>query len=137
MSWICKKCNRPFKHINQWHSCVKVDADTIFANQNPNVKKCYDKLLKEVQKFGKDVKITAALKTVFAKAPSTFIAMKPRKDHLVIEFLLDDERNEFPIEKTFRVSKNRVAHFLRVQNPSEIDRQLLGWMRDAYELIRK
>jgi len=137
MTWTCPKCKRPFKHKNQSHSCVTVDVSSVFKNKETNIKKCYDKLEKEVKQFGEDVKISCALKAVFAKAPSTFLAMKPKKDHLAIEFLLGEEINEFPVEKTFRVSKNRVAHFVRVQTPSEIDKQLLGWIKSAYLLVRK
>lgn len=137
MPWTCPKCKRPFKHRNQSHSCVRVNVGSILKNKNPDVVKCYEKLADSVCKLGADVKITCALKAVFAKAPSTFLAMKPKTDHLAVEFFLADEINEFPVEKTFRVSKNRVAHFVRVQFPAEVDGQLLGWIKRAYELMRK
>lgn len=137
MSWICPECQRPFKHENQWHSCVKVDPGLLFENKDPLVKKIYGCIYYELKKFGKDIRITAAKNAVFAKAPSTFAAFKPKKKALSIEFLLREEVNEFPIEKTLRISKNRVAHSLHIESPEEVDRQLLNWLRQAYETVKE
>lgn len=137
MPWICPECDRPFKHENQSHSCVKINPDSLFENKSPVVKKIYGCILYEVKKFGKEIQITAARNAIFAKAPSTFAAFKPKKNSLSIEFLLREEVNEFPVEKTFRISKNRVAHFVRVEKVEEVDRQLLNWLRQAYETVIK
>lgn len=135
--WTCPKCDRPFKHKNQWHSCVKVNPDILFERQNPVIIKIYQRILNEVTRFGNDIAITASKYAVFAKAPGTFLALKPKKDFLAIEFLLSEEVNEFPIEKTFRISKNRVAHFLRLDDPVQIDTQLLNWLKAAYHTVSR
>ncbi len=137
MPWFCPKCERPFKNRNQYHSCVNVDIESLFKNKNPVVKKIYNRIALTAKKCGKDVLETASLNAIFMKAPATFLAIKPLKNSAGLEFLLDEEIMEFPISKTLRVSKNRVAHFVQVEHLKEVDSQLLDWIKKAYQTIKK
>src|SRR5437762_13125184 len=94
--WVCPNCRRPFKNNNQWHSCVQVKDEAVFQNKNPKLKKIYDKLKQEVLKFG-EVSISPDKSAIFFKVRSTFLAVKPRKDSLAIEFVLNQAVNEFPV----------------------------------------
>ena len=136
MSWTCPECKRIFKHKNQWHSCVKVNIDVHFTDKSTKVKKIYDKLMGKVTKFGK-IYVSPAKGSIMIKGKSTFLALKPRKDWLDIEFLSDREVNEYPIHKIFRVSKRRVAHSVRLEAPKEITMKLLRWIKQSYDLVNK
>ena len=61
--------------------------------------------------------------------------MKPRKDHVEIEFQLGREIREFPVYRSLRVSRNRVVHLAVIEDPRDVDRELLDWLRESYELI--
>ncbi|MEW6470428.1 MAG: DUF5655 domain-containing protein [Bacteroidota bacterium] len=134
--WICPKCKRPFKSRNQWHSCVRVDPDSIF-DRFPLAEGLYKKLVKKIRGFGPDVMISAAKSCVFAKAPGTFIAFKPKKDHLLLEFFLSKAVEEFPVEKTFRYSRTKVVHWVRIDGKEQINAQLLRWLRESYRISRQ
>lgn len=134
--WTCPKCKRPFKTKNQWHSCVRVKPAQIFEKY-PLAAKLYDVLEKKVMAFGSDVMISAARSCVFAKANGTFIAFKPKKDCLVLEFFLPDVVEEFPIEKHFRYSKTKVVHYLRIDGKEQINKQLMKWLKTSYSIIKK
>ena len=41
-----------------------------------------------------------------------------------LEIVLSEEVNEFPVYKTVRVSKNKYAHFIKVEDPEEVDQNL-------------
>jgi hypothetical protein len=135
-SWTCPYCNRPFKHKNQAHSCVVIDAETHIENKSPNVKKIYDKLWKEVKKFG-NVRVSPTKSTIMFVSKSTFVAVKPKKDWIDIEFLLDREVNEYPIHKTFRANKSRVAHFVRLESPNDVSARLVRWLKASYDITSK
>ncbi|PCJ89783.1 MAG: hypothetical protein COA57_01100 [Flavobacteriales bacterium] len=77
----------------------------------------------------------AVKSAVLLRRGSTFLALKPKKQWLDIEFMLKDKMDEFPVYKTFRLSKNRVAHYVRIESPKEVDRQLLNWLKEAYEVV--
>jgi hypothetical protein len=135
MSWGCPRCKRLFKRKNQWHSCVQMDAGKHFIGRQPNVKKVFDKILSETKKFG-PVNVSTVKNAIMLKSSGTFLAVKPKKEWLDMEFLLDEEINEFPVHKTFRISKNRVAHFMRLEKPAEVDKQLVNWIKRAYHLLK-
>ena len=135
-TWSCPNCNRPFKHKNQAHSCLKVDANTHLENKNPNVKRIYDKLLKEVRRFG-DVKVSPTKSSIMFVSKSTFVAVKPKQHWLDIEFLLDKEMIEYPIHKTGRANKSRVAHFVRLESPKDVTKKIIGWLKASYEITSR
>lgn len=133
MPWICPKCGRQFKHATNYHSCVKVNEDIHFINKKPNVLKVYEKILKETKKFGK-VNVSPVKSGILLKNISTFLGMRLKKDSLDIDFFLPEETNEFPIYKTFRYTKSKVVHYVRLENPKEVDRQLVNWMKISYRM---
>ena len=134
MAWICPTCKRPFKNRNQVHSCVQISPDTVLSVAGKNVQGIYNKLMAAVKKFG-PYDITATPKAIFLKNPGSFVAIKPKKATLELEFLLDTAIDEFPVYKNLRTSKNRVAHFIRLDDPSQVDMQLIQWLKLSYTLI--
>ena len=132
--WTCPECGRQFKHRNQSHSCLRLDPDDHFVGKDPVVKETYDRLLHEVSKFGA-VNISPVKVGVMLKAGGTFLAVKPKKSWVDIEFILDEEINEFPVHKTFKYTAGRWAHFVRLEHPRSVTRKLLAWLRHSYHLI--
>lgn len=132
--WICPKCNRPFRNTNQAHSCVKIAATDLFKGKPDIIKETYDKLVEVVNKIG-EVKVTAVKSAIFFKTKSTYIEIKPRKEYLFIAFYLDKEVKEFPISRTLQLSKNRVVHVVHLGTPSDINKQLIDWLKQSYKLI--
>ncbi|MBI1807513.1 MAG: hypothetical protein HYR76_10735 [Ignavibacteria bacterium] len=135
MTWVCPNCKRNFKHKNQSHSCVRVDPEDHFLNKSPNVERVYKMLLAEVRKFGK-VNVSPVKNCILLKTSSTFLALKPKKRWMDIEFLLDEEVNDYPIHKTVQASKRRFAHFVRLEDTEEIDKRLLSLLRRSYTLMK-
>lgn len=136
MPWTCPKCFRQFKHAAQYHSCVKLNSAAHFIGKNPNIIRIYEKILKETKKIGR-VNVSTVKSGIMLKNISTFLAMKPGKSWLDIEFFLPEEVNEFPVHRTFRYSKNKVVHSVRLGSPGEVDRQLVRWMKTSYNLSGK
>ncbi len=136
MSWTCLECNRTFKNNNQSHSCVNKSLDLHFTNKEPQVRATYDALENKLKAMV-DFQICPVVNAIMFTTESTFLAIKPKKRWIDLEFALDFEANEFPIHKIVQISKTRFAHFIRVQEPGDIDDQLINWIKQAYELISK
>jgi hypothetical protein len=115
------------------HSCVQVAVAEHLRRKSPQAVAIVQKLLAETEAFGA-VTVSPVKNGLMLKSASTFLAVKPRKEWVDIEFLLDEEIEVLPIHKTFRVSKRRVAHFVRLEDPREISRKLVGWLKRAFEL---
>jgi hypothetical protein len=134
MSWICPECNRTFRHPNQSHSCKTFPLEKHFLNRPAGLRTAWDKIYKTVTGFGK-VQVSILENAIIVGGKSTFMAFKTRKEYAELEILLDEEFSEFPVYKTFRVSKSRVAHFIRIQSAEEVDKQLRLWLKRAYEKV--
>ena len=134
MSWKCPKCKKEFKNTNQAHSCYTVSLDEHLANKPAEIKKTFDKLLREVIKFG-SVTLNPVKTSIQFKARSTFMSVKVKKFCLDIEFQQAEEISDYPIYKTFRISANRILHFIKIEKPSELDKKIIGWLRNAYKLM--
>ena len=134
MSWICPVCFRNFKHKNQEHSCLKKIPEDHFTDKTALVKQLYDNLVIQLSVFGK-FNINAVQNAIIFSSKSTFLAVKPKKNWLDLEFLLSEEIDEFPVHKVVKISKNRYAHFVRLSRTDEIDGQLLSWLENSFKLI--
>lgn len=136
MSWTCPECNRTFKNTHQSHSCVIKSLDAHFIAQEPQVRATYDTLESKLNAII-DFEISPVINAIMFTSETTFLAIKPKKRWIDLEFSLDYNANEFPIHKIVRISKTRFAHFVSVQQPGDIDDQLIEWIKQAYQLISK
>ena len=133
--WTCPKCNRQFKNTNQDHSCMVIDLKSHFVGKQQNVIDTYKMLQDEVTKF-EGIRINPVKNAILFTAKSHFLAIKPKKAWLDIEFVLDEKIEVFPIHKTVQASKIKWAHFIRLELPEEVDEQLLLWIGKAYEVCK-
>lgn len=133
--WTCKICNRTFINTNQDHSCLLVNLESHFYNKQQRVIDTFEKIKNEVLLF-EDVQLNSVKNAILFRAKSTFLAIKPKKNFLDIEFILDEKVEEFPIYKTVQASKFKWAHFMRIGSPEDVDEQLIGWIGRAYEVCK-
>lgn len=133
MSWVCPNCGRNFKHRNQAHTCAKIDIASVFANMSPVVLSIWEKLYEVVNKFG-EVNASATRQAIMFSVGHTFLAVKPKKECLDIEFLLNEEHSSPPVYKTFRANKTRIAHFVRLESPDDLTKKLVAMLNRAHKL---
>jgi predicted transport protein len=82
----------------------------------------------------KGVRINSVKNAILFQAKSNFLAIKPKRSHLDLEFVLNEKVDEFPIYKTFQATKSKWAHFVRLESPEEIDEKLIQLLRKAYKI---
>lgn len=56
---------------------------------------------------------------------------------MIVEFILYRSEDIFPVIKIVQISKNHFAHRLKLESKEDIDVQLIGWIKEAYELKKK
>jgi hypothetical protein len=133
MTWICPECGKEYKNTNQWHSCARVDLADHLRNKSTAVRATLDKLLREARKFG-EITVDPVKTAIQLRTSSTFLSIKPKRDHLDLDFQLASEVTTFPIFNTIRISKNRVLHQAVLEGPEDVDGRLVSWLREAYDL---
>lgn len=129
--WTCPKCKREFKNRNQDHSCGTFSIEKVFEKY-PDVFPLFNTLRSKVENLGK-VKIYPVKNAVIFNVHSTFLAVKPRKNYLALEFTSENIDHEFPIEKSVQISKSKFAHFIKIDSADNIDNQLIKWLEEAYK----
>lgn len=112
-----------------------VKLESHFFNKHQHVIDTFAKIKSEVLLFD-DVQINAVKNAILFRAKSTFLAIKPKQTFLDIEFLLDKKVEGFPIYKSVQASKFKWAHFVRLEFPEEVDKQLIKWLQSAYEVCK-
>jgi hypothetical protein len=63
-----------------------------------------------------------------------FAGVHPRKSFLLLNVRTDHPIQSQRITKTEQVSKSRFHNEVKLASPSDVDEELLGWLKDAYQL---
>jgi hypothetical protein len=104
-----------------------------FEGKDPAVRKTYDKLLEALRRMGpvvaepKKTSIHLVRKTAFA-------GVVTRKDHLLLTIKSDHRRTSPRVRNTEQVSAGRFHLEVKLLSPSDVDSELISWLRESYEL---
>lgn len=131
--WTCPNCQRGFRNANQYHSCDSGSLEDHFVNKQPYLREIYNRLMETLNQLG-PMQIQIIKSAIYIKKRSTFLAIKTRKDHLMIEFSLNREMNNPKIEKTLRLSPHKIVHVIHLGKKEEIDHELVTWLGQSYSL---
>lgn len=134
--WICPVCERAFKNPNQSHSCEIYNEDWHLHAKSEKIKEIYHALTEKLNEL-KDIRYSHIKNAVTVAAGSTFVAIKLKKDFIEVEFLFDREIHESPVYKIFRVSKSRVAHYVKLHNKKDISPELIQWIHQSYNIVNR
>ena len=109
--------------------------DQLFEGKPPQVRATYDRLIRELRQFGP---VTEAPKqtSIHLEKHSGFAGVHPRKNYFNLEFRTDTKIDHPRILKQQQLSARRFEHTVKVEQESDIDAQLLGWLKAAYDLSR-
>lgn len=104
-----------------------------FAGRSPVVQAIYDKLLLETHKFG-TVTEEAKKTSIHLVNKTAFAGVSTRKTALMLNIKSAAPILNARFPKNERLSAKRYHQELKLTDPSEVDAELLGWLRQAYEL---
>jgi hypothetical protein len=110
----------------------------LWAKRDPHVVDLYESLLAATRRFGAveaEVK-TTSIHLVAAKG-SAFAGVHPRKSGFLLTIRSSDPIKSRRVRKVDRVSAHRFHNDLLITAPDDIDAEVLGWLRTAYDLAVK
>ena len=134
--WNCPNCHRSFEAKNQSHSCVIVEANELFNNKPTFVKEIYNELLDRCNNIC-PIEIDTTKSCIYFVNKKRFIAIKPQKNGLIIEFVLNRSVDFFPVIKIIEIGKFKYVHRLMIDGKTDITNELIGWIEDAYNGLMK
>ncbi|HEX6728885.1 MAG TPA: DUF5655 domain-containing protein, partial [Pyrinomonadaceae bacterium] len=106
---------------------------TQYSGAKAQLKPIYDALLDEVQKFGHDIEVAPKKAYVSLRRKKQFACFQPST-----ATRMDVGINLKGIEPTKRLElsgsfNSMVSHRVRVTSIAEVDKELIGWLRKAYD----
>jgi len=101
--------------------------------KSPIVTKIYDRLNASFQKFG-PIKIEPKKTSIHLVNRFAFAGVYTRKEYINLEFHLNYKLTSKRISKVEQASANRFHHTIKLESEKDIDKELLGWLKQAYDL---
>jgi Domain of unknown function (DUF5655) len=131
VTWICPRCQRTFASEGQFHSHDLVDVDRHFEGRPVELRAAFDAL---VAALPGDVHVDGLKTVIVLAARATFCYVVVQRDRLSIGVFLDQPLVSPRVTKVDHLSSGKVASVVDVSEPGEIDSELCGWLRKAYDL---
>ena len=100
---------------------------------DPIVRKIYSNLLTALRKFG-PVHEAAKKTCIHLDNKSGFAGVFLRKNYINLNIRTDYKITSPRAQKTEQVSKSRYHQTIKLAFEADIDKELLGWLKDAYNL---
>ena len=104
-----------------------------FEGKDPVVTSIYQRLLDALRQFGQ-VSESPKKTSIHLDNASGFAGVNTRKRYLLLNFRTSSKIDSPRIDKIEQHSAKRFMHTVRLQTPDEIDTELLGWLKSAYDL---
>lgn len=104
-----------------------------FDNRDPAVKATYDAILAAARELGPVVE-EAKKTSIHLVRNTAFAGLATRKSALILTLKSAHDIDSNRVVKREQTSANRWHVEIRLTEPVEVDRELTGWMKKAYEL---
>jgi uncharacterized protein DUF5655 len=104
-----------------------------FENRDAVVRQIYDRLLNRARTFGpvvEDPKKTS----IHLVHRTAFAGIATRKSAIVLTIKADSDIPSPRIHKSEQTSARRFHHEVKLTSPSDVDPELVGWLKHAYAL---
>ena len=131
--WTCPKCQRIFVKTKQPHSCQKIPLEQHFKHKE-KAKVLFDLLLKAIYKEIGPCKIISLPCCIHLFGNNDFLAALPKKNMLEIRFALDRVLTSQRLKVGIAVSAGAYKNCIHIGAKTEIDTELISWLRQSYNL---
>lgn len=102
-------------------------------DKDPVVGKIYNKLIDQLQKFG-SLKIEPKKTSIHLGNRFGFAGVYTRQNYVNLEVHLNYKLTSKRVTKVEQASTNRFHHTIKLSSEKEIDKELLNWLKEAYDL---
>ncbi len=110
-------------------------VEPVFEGKAPELRETFDHLVCQLQTFGA-VKVAPKQTSIHLEKNSGFAGVHPRSTYFNLEFRTDYQIDDSRITRVQQLSARRFEHTVKLAKKSDVDVQLLQWLKDAYELSK-
>lgn len=104
-----------------------------FEGRSPVVREIYDTIVAAASELGpveQDPKKTS----IHLNRKTAFAGIQTRRQFLILTVKATDDIASPRISKHEQTSPHRWHHEIKITNADEIDSQIIGWLKDSYDL---
>lgn len=133
--WICPRCGKKFVSRNMWHSCGRFTVEQFFQGKNPQAQKFYKAFHNFVRKNCGPFIVDVAKTRISFQGRARFAGVAGvTKEGLIIGFWLKRKVSSPRFTWVNSPMPNNWVYKLRISDTKELDKELLGWLKEAYEV---
>ena len=133
MSWICPKCERELKKLNQMHYCIKVSLDDLLKGQSEELVLAVDKLLAEIADWD-GVTISCSKNYIVFVRNRTFFLIRPMKGLLDLKFY-SEKLPEDPIVTKSTLYSKKYENHIRLTSLDNLTPRVYALIKESYDLL--
>jgi len=122
-----------FSRIEAGMEKQALTVDHHFQDKEPRVRAIYDRLIDVAKQFG-SVREEPKKTSIHLANRTAFAGVATRTDSLVLTLKSANDISNPRIVKHEQASANRWHLDIRIQNPNQVDAELITWIRTAFEL---
>lgn len=132
--WKCPKCGKRFVTARIWHSCGRFTVAQFFEGKSPHLKALYKDYVAFVRRCG-PFKIDPAKTRISFQTRVRFAGVAgATKDSLIIGFWLKRRVDSPRFARVEHLPPNNWVYRIKLRDSRELDAELLGWLREAYQV---
>ena len=129
--WHCAICKRGFAKRRQWHSCQVSPVEAHFRGKPAWLKSLFGELVSQLKKSG-PLRIDAVKTSINFASTFHFGGVRVQRDSLRIGFVLNRCLHHHQILRVLKVGPSLYSHSVKLTRREDLNRQVLGWLMDAY-----
>ena len=129
--WTCPRCGRTFANRNQSHACGRHDLESHFRDKAPSIRALFDAVVAAVTACGPVAVLPEKTRIAF-QVRMSFAQVTPRArwldGHVVLARRVEHPR----FRRVETISPRNHVHHFRLTSVSEVDAELVAFLREAY-----
>ena len=99
----------------------------------PEVNDLYRRLITEVSKFG-EITVEEKKTSFHIKGGAAFAGAHPRKQYFILNIVSAAPIKSARVVEQEQVSAHRFHNRVKIEKAEDINKELLGWLKEAYTL---
>ena len=131
--WKCPKCGRLFANRNQSHFCSHYTLRQHLAGKTPQAIALFREFAKLVKRCGPVRTLPEKTRVAF-QVRMSFAAVSLRRDRLIGHVVLARRMENPRFTKIEYISPRNHVHSFCFHSRKELDREVLAWLREAYQV---
>lgn len=132
--WTCPRCGARFVTRNMSHGCGDYTVDGFFEGKPAKARELYEALVRTLGEIGPFEQVPTKTRIAFMVRVRFAAVNRVRKDGLACHMWLKRRVESPRFPKVELLGRSDWVHYFVLRSEEELDEELRGWMREAYDV---